>query len=56
MTAMSDGGCAGAGPRRGLSGWNRTSGAVTSETPLTVSFRAGAPLRAVIATVSPIRA
>ena len=29
------GGWAGAGPSSGFSGWNRTSGAVTSATPLT---------------------
>src|SRR5207253_2422385 len=34
-TAMFAGGCAGAGPASGFSGWKRTSGAVASAAPLT---------------------
>ena len=50
---MSAGGWAGAGPSSGLSGWNSTSGAVTSAMPLTRSRIGFAPRRGVSATVSP---
>ena len=53
MIAMSAGGCAGAGPSSGFSGWKRTSGAVTSATPLTRNRCGGAPGRGVSVTVSP---
>ena len=35
MIAAFDGGCAGAGPSSGFSGWNTMSGAVISATPET---------------------
>ena len=43
---MFAGGCAGAGPSSGFSGWKSTSGAVTSATPLTRSRRGRAPAAA----------
>ena len=36
MIAAFEGGCAGAGPTEGLSGWKTLSGAVISATPVTV--------------------
>ncbi len=50
---MFAGGCAGAGPSSGLSGWNSWSGAVTSAMPLTRSRTGRAPRRGVSVTVSP---
>ena len=51
--AALDGGCAGAGPSCGLSGWNTVSGAVISATPETRNRCGRAPGRGVIVTVSP---
>ena len=56
ITMISAGGCAGAGPSSGLSGWNRTSGAVTNAIPLTVNRRGAAPVTGTIEIVSPILA
>ena len=56
MIATFAGGCAGAGPSCGLSGWKRRSGAVTSATPPTRKRRGAPPGLLRIATVSPIRA
>jgi hypothetical protein len=50
---MFAGGCAGAGPSSGLSGWNSWSGAVTSPTPPTRSRTGRAPFRGVRVIVSP---
>ena len=51
--AMSAGGCAGAGPISGLSGWKSWSAAVTSAIPLTRSRMGLAPRRGVSVTRSP---
>ncbi len=53
VTAISTGGCAGAGPSNGFSGWKRTSPALTTEMPLTRSRTGGRPGRAVKDTMSP---
>lgn len=53
MTAISTGGCAGAGPSNGLSGWKRMSPAVTTEIPLKRSRTGGRPAFAVKLTMSP---
>ena len=53
---MSDGGCAGAGPSSGFSGWKRTSGDVTSATPVTRRRSGRTPRRGASAIVSPTRA
>ena len=52
MIAMLAGGWAGAGPSSGLSGWKRTSGAVTRATPLTGT---SAAWRRAAASASPCR-
>ena len=48
------GGCAGAGPSSGFSGWNTMSGAVISATPETRKRSGRAPGRAVSETTSPM--
>ncbi len=56
ITMISAGGCAGAGPRSGLRGWNSTSGAVTSATPLTTKLVGATPPTGVIVMRSPTAA